>query len=140
LDDGVDQSTKTDCTKGSGAGALQAGPGGRSRLRFKVVGGKDARDGDMNNVGQDLREPVKGEISDNVQADVYKVGGSFRRKHLAESCDDDEDMDVTKYLEEETNKRQEKNGGRVSGNDGNFLQQHLLDITKVFFWLLLLSL
>lgn len=67
LDNGVDQSAKTDGTKGSCAGALQAGPSGRSRPRLEVVGGKDARDGDMDNVGQDLREPVEGKIGDNVQ-------------------------------------------------------------------------
>jgi hypothetical protein len=41
-------------------------------------------------------------------------------------------MDVAKYLQEETNKRQEKNGGRVSGNGSNFLQQHLLYVMRVF--------
>lgn len=70
LDDGVDHSAKTDGTKGSCAGALQAGPGGRSRPGFEVVGGKDARDGDMDNVGQDLGEPVEGEICYNVQTYV----------------------------------------------------------------------
>lgn len=67
LDYGIDQSAKTDGTEGSCAGALQASPGGRSRLRFEVVGGKNARDGDMDNVCQDLGEPVEGEIGDNVQ-------------------------------------------------------------------------
>jgi len=89
------------------------------------MGGKDTRDRDMDKVGQDLGEPIKGEVGDNLQTNVERVGGSLSRKHLAESSDDDEDMAIAKDLQEEANKRQEKNHGRVFGDGSHFLQQYL---------------
>lgn len=70
------------------------------------MGGKDSSDGSMDNVGQDLGEPIEGEIGANVQTYGYRVIGWSCSKHLADSSDDHEDMDVAKYLQEETNKRQ----------------------------------